>query len=304
MKVCGKNVRIDGRMIRMGRLDADRYEFLSDPEAACREIRESGVRMDLFTFLQKLPQADPKYDYPMEWDNLAALPVSTFDHWFTKQIDGKTRNMVRRAEKKGVVVREVPFDDVLVRGISEIYDESQVRQGKPFWHYKKGLDAVRTENGTFLDRSTFIAAAVGDSIIGFAKLVTDEDRQQAALMQILSMISHRDKSPTNALMAQAVRSCAERGIPYLVYANFAYGNKHRDSLSDFKQNNGFQRIDLPRYYVPLTITGKVALRLGLHHPMADHIPEPLRQRLRSIRSSWLARNTRPVKLAEESSNGS
>jgi hypothetical protein len=37
-------------------------------------------------------------------------------------------------------------------------------------------------------------------------------------MHILSMIRHREKAPTNALIAQAVRSCAERGIPYLWYA--------------------------------------------------------------------------------------
>ena len=36
-------------------------------------------------------------------------------------------------------------------------------------------------------------------------------------MHILSMVSHRDKAPTNALIAQAVRSCADRSIPHLVY---------------------------------------------------------------------------------------
>jgi hypothetical protein len=303
MKACGKDIRIRGRALRIASLEADRYEFLSDPESAIDALRVSRDRIDIFTFMQGLPPAPPKFPYPMEQDNLAALPVSTFDHWWTKQIDGKTRNMVRRAEKKGVSVQEVPFDDSLVRGISEIYDESPMRQGKPFWHYRKGLDAVRRENATFLERSTFITASAGGSIIGFAKLVEDEDRQQAALMQILSMMSHRDKSPTNALMAQAVRSCAERGIPYLVYANFAYGNKHRDSLSDFKQNNGFQKIDLPRYYVPLTLVGRLALRLGLHHPITERIPVPVLARLRTIRSSWLARSTRNGNLAEEASNG-
>ena len=243
MKICGKGLRIDGRVIRIGRLEADRFEFLDDPEAALEEIRNSGVRMDLFSFVQKLRDRQPRYSYPMEWDNLAALPVSTFDHWWTKQIDSKTRNMVRRAEKKGVTVREVLFDDMLVRGISEVYNESPIRQGKPFWHYQKSLDAVRRANETFVDRSTFITASLGDEVIGFAKLVPDEDHQQASLMQILSMVSHRDKSPTNALIAQAVRSCAERGIPYLVYANFAYDNKLRDSLSDFKQT---QRVPADR----------------------------------------------------------
>jgi hypothetical protein len=303
MKVCGKDVRVRGRVIRIASLAADKYEFLKDPEAAIRELKSSTPRVDVFTFMQDLQHTTPLYDYPMEQDNLAALPVSTYDQWFTKQIDNKTRNMIRRAEKKGVSVREVPFDDALVRGISEVYNESPTRQGKPFWHYRKDLDAVRRENGTFLDQSTFIMASFEGQIVGFAKMVADEDRQQAALMQILAMVSHRDKAPTNALIAQAVRSCADRGIPNLVYANFAYGNKHRDSLSDFKQNNGFQKIELPRYYVPLTITGRIALQLGLHHPLARRLPEPVLARLRIIRSAWTARRRRVGSPGEEARHG-
>lgn len=108
-------------------------------------------------------------------------------------------------------------------------------------------------------------------------------------MHIVAMIRHRDKAPTNALLAQAVRSCAERGIPYLVYLNFSYGKKQRDSLSDFKERNGFQRIDLPRYYVPLTCTGRIALRLGLHHRFVDYLPESVAAKLRGLRKSWYNR---------------
>ena len=292
MKVCGKDIAINGGLLRIARLTAEKYEYLDDPKAALDALRESGARIDLFTFMQKLPHTSPNHDYPMEWDNLAALSVSTFDEWWTKQINGKTRNMVRRAEKKGVVVREVRFDEALVRGISAIYNESATRQGKAFKHHGKDLDAVGRENGTFLDRSVFIGAFLGDELIGFAKLVSDEHRDQAALMQVVSMIQHRDSAPTNALIAQAVRSCAERGIPYLVYANFAYGSKQRDSLTDFKQHNGFRRIDLPRYYVPLTLAGRAALRFGLHHPLAEHIPERVLRRLREIRSRWNNYNLR------------
>jgi hypothetical protein len=292
MKVCGKDIAINGGLLRIARLTAEKYEYLDDPKAALDALRESGARIDLFTFMQKLPHTSPNHDYPMEWDNLAALSVSTFDDWWTKQINGKTRNMVRRAEKKGVVVREVRFDEALVRGISAIYNESPTRQGKAFKHHGKDLDAVGRENGTFLDRSVFIGAFLGDELIGFAKLVSDEHRDQAALMQVVSMIQHRDSAPTNALIAQAVRSCAERGIPYLVYANFAYGSKQRDSLTDFKQHNGFRRIDLPRYYIPLTLAGRAALRFGLHHPLAEHIPERVLRRLREIRSRWNNYNLR------------
>ncbi len=93
-------------------------------------------------------------------------------------------------------------------------------------------------------------------------------------MHILSMIQHRDKAPTNALIAQAVRSCAERRIPCLWYGNFFHGRTQRDSLADFKRHNGFQKVDLPRYYVALTAAGRMALRLGLHHTRTDWIPTP------------------------------
>ena len=295
MKVCGKDIQVEGGLIRIARLGAEGYEFLEDPEAALAGLQVSGVRIDLFTFIQKLPHTSPRYGYPREWDNVAALPVSTFDHWWTRQINDKTRNMVRRAENKGVAVREVPFDDSLVQGISTIYNESPIRQGKPFWHYGKDLETVRRENATFLDRSGFLGAFLGDRLIGFAKLVSDEVKGQVGLMQIVSMIQHRDKAPTNALIAQAVRYCAARRIPYLVYSKFAYGKKQRDGLSDFKHYNGFQRFELPRYYIPLTRTGWAAFRLGLHHRLADHIPEPVLAKLRKLRSLWYSRKFRVAK---------
>ncbi len=106
------------------------------------------------------------------------------------------------------------------------------------------------------------------------------------MMHIVSMIKHRDKAPTNALVAQAVRSCADRGISHLVYSNFAYGKKERSSLSDFKERNGFQRVELPRYYVALTRLGEIGFRLGLHRKFIDRLPEPLLAKARDVRYNW------------------
>lgn len=295
MKVGGRDIQINGALLRTARLAVDAYESVDDPGETLEALRASGIRIDLFTFMQKLPDTSPKYAYPMEWDNVAALPVSTFDHWWTKQINTNARKAVRVAEKKGIVVREVPFDDVLVRGISVVYNECPVRQDKPFWHYGKDLETVRRENGTFLERSIFIGAFLGENLVGFAKLVCDQDRGQAGLMQIVSMIQHWDKAPTKALIAQAVRSCADRKIGHLLYANFTYGRKRPDSLADFKQRNGFRRIELPRYYIPLTLMGRAALRLGLHHPVVNRIPEPLLAHLRKARSLWYGRRLQVAK---------
>jgi hypothetical protein len=289
MRICGKDIIVKGRLIRIARLDGDKYEFPDNPEGILDGLRKSGTRIDLFTFMQKLPETPPKYDYPMEWDNLAVLPVSTFDHWWTHQIGFKARNKAKQAEKKGVTLREVPFDDRLVQGIWRIYNECPIRQGKLFPHYGMSLARARDYAGTFLDSSIFIGAFTGEDLIGFVKLTCDESRTQANLMHIVSMIEHRDKAPTNALIAQAVRSCAERKIPYLVYSNFSYGKKQRDSLSDFKERNGFQRIDLPRYYVPLTGIGWASFRLGLHHRLADHLPESVAAKLREFRKAFYSR---------------
>ena len=289
VRVCGRDIKVEGRLIRTGRVDGEKYCFLDDPEPVVDGLRKCGTRIDLFTFMQRLPETAPKYRYPMEWDNFAALPISTFDHWWTKQIGFKARNKAKQAEKRGVTLREVPFDDALIHGIWEIYNETPIRQGKRFPHYGMSVEQVRQYAWTFLDQSVFIGAFLGDKLIGFGKLTVDETRTQAGLMHIVSMVNQRDKAPTNALIAQAVRSCAERQIAYLVYSNFAYGKKQHDSLSDFKERNGFQRIDVPRYYVPITAVGWAAFRLGLHHRLVDHIPESFMAKLRDFRSAWYGR---------------
>ena len=284
-----RKLLVKGGVCRIAHLDADDYKFPNDPEPVVAELRKSKMRVDLFTFLQKLPETSPKYPYPYQMDNLAVLPISSFEQWWTNQIGFKARNKAKQAEKKGVVVREAPFDDELVRGIREIYNECPVRQERLFPHYGKSVEQVRDMSATYLDSSIFIGAYDSGKLIGFIKLVVDDTGTQAGMMHIISMLHARDKAPTNALVAHAVRSCAERNIPHLVYSNFAYGKKTQSSLSDFKERNGFQRVDVPRYYVPLTKWGAAAFSMGLHHRLIDRLPEPLAEKLRDLRNSWYQR---------------
>lgn len=284
--VCGRKINLRGSLLRIAAIDGDYFRFLENPVPIIAGLRACGTRIDLFTFIQRLPETEPKYSYPMEWDNLAVLPVTTFDHWWTEVLGFKGRNKAKQAEKKGVVVREVPLDSQMIEGMWKIYNETPIRQGKRFPHYGMTLERMRKYAGTFPDCSVFIGAFFENELIGFAKLTIDESATQAGLMHIISMVQHRDKAPTNALIAHSVRACAERGIPYLVYSSFAYGNKERDSLSDFKERNGFERVDIPRYYVPLTRLGDMAFRVGLHRKLIDQLPEPLIARLRDYRAGW------------------
>lgn len=285
-KVSGKDFKVTGRFLRLARLDGEKYVFPDDPAIMAEALRNARAGIDLFTFLRPVTETSAQYPFYFETDNLAVLSISTFDHWWTHQLRSYPRNRARQAEKKGVVLREVALDEELLKGICDIYNECPVRQGKRFPHYGMTLEQARGYAGTFADRSIWIGAFLGEQMIGFAKLVTDESRTQACMVHILSMVQHKDKAPTNALIGQAVKSCAARGVPNLVYENFIYGNKLGDSLSHFKEVNGFRRVDIPRYYIPLTSFGAAALRLKLHRRMVDQFPEPFIAKLRELRTSW------------------
>src|SRR5262249_42797143 len=140
--ICGREIKVDAGVIRIARV-AEGFESVDDPEALVSALRQSGLRIDIFTFIQSLHQTTPNHQcYAMEMDNLAALSVSTFDHWWTHQIKSAARNKVRKAEKAGVIVREVPFDDDLIRGISAINNETPIRQGRKFLHYGDDLETI------------------------------------------------------------------------------------------------------------------------------------------------------------------
>jgi len=115
VRACGRDIKVEGRLVRTARVDGDKYRFVDDPEPLVNELKNCGKRIDLFTFIQRLPATASCYRYPMEWDNFAVLPISSFDHWWTKQIGFKARNKAMQAEKRGVTLREVPFDDALIR---------------------------------------------------------------------------------------------------------------------------------------------------------------------------------------------
>lgn len=289
LKILSTNIKIQGRLVRVARLDEDKYQFPDDPAALINGLRNCGERVDLFTFLQKPTGTRRKYDYPAEPDNLAILPVSTFEHWWTQQIRSLPRNRARQAEKRGVVLREIPLDAALLNGICEIYNETPIRQGRRFPHYGMTLERARSYAGTYPDRSVFLGALLGDKLIGFAKLTWDDSRTYASMVHILAMNQYKEKAPANALIAQAVRACAARGIPHIVYQNFSYGRGDQDTLSHFKEINGFERVDVERYYVPLTPLGSIGFRLGLHHRLLDHIPESLGVKLRDFRKAWYSR---------------
>src|SRR4029077_1490036 len=267
--------------------------IVKDPDLFITKLRESKLKADVFTFAQRPPQITPKYDYHLEWNNWAVIPTTCFKDWW-ENLPQVSRKNVRRAARRGVVVKIVPFDDNLVNGVHRMYNHTPVRDGRLFWHFGKDFETVRRELATYLDRSGFIGAYWNEELIGFIKVVYVD--HVAMLMHIISMNEHYDKRPMNALIAKAAELCEQKGISHLVYGQFIYGNKRRSSLVEFKRRNGFERVNFPRYYVPLTWRGDVFIKLRLYRGLSGLIPEPILQPLLSIRAWYYTKISERLRL--------
>jgi len=270
---------ISGRLLKIATVRDEPYECIKDPERIIAAARNQANGIDILSFMQEMGDRTPHYFYHMEPASLAMLPITTYDNWWKKEINPFARNRVRKAQKSGVDLRVVPFDDELVKAIKAIYDESSVRQGKGFTHFQKPVETIKRELATFPDRSTFIGAFVQGELIGFVKLV--QGAGVASLMHIIAKVSERNKAPTNALIAKAVEICAERGLGHLHYGIWSIGG-----LGQFKENHAFQRFEIPRYFVPITAKGRIALNMRLHHRLRERLPERWREHLIAIRN-WL-----------------
>lgn len=257
---------------------------ITEPDKYIDRLRNWHIRPDIFIFAQRFTSRAPRFGYTMEWDNFAVLPITTYEEWLNKQIKKDVRVNLRRAIRDGVEVRVCEYNDEFVRGIKGIYDETPVRQGRPFWHYKKPFEDVKKENATYRERSDFIGAFFEGEMIGFVKLVYTDDIGRT--MQIISKDRFFRKHPTNALLAKAVEICAKKGIRHLTYGQYEYPGKKDNSLTEFKARHGFVRRDFPRYYVPLTLKGRLYLALGLHRGMKRLIPTPVLNFLLKTRADF------------------
>lgn len=276
--LAGQVFEISEGPLRTARLEQEWYEDIVDPAALVDALRTHGLA-DILTFIQRFPDSAPVYGYYHEAEHWAVLPITSFDNWWSHQISSRTRSLIRKSRKEGLDVRLTSWDDSFIGGMTAIFNETPVRQGRPFWHYGKSVDEVRDQFSRFLHRETLIGAYLGDQMVGFMML--GDASKFSVTGQILSLTSQRDKSPNNALIAKAVEVCCTNATPALVYLHWGAG-----SFAEFKRRCGFQRIEVPRYFVPLNRRGHYALRLSLHDGYRSRLPESLVDRARAVRSWW------------------
>jgi hypothetical protein len=288
LNINGKHIVVKGRMLGVAVIEAEEWleTDLEDPALCVKKLKEQDsnrLRADIFTFAQKLPATVPRYGYHMEWDSVAAARTSSFADWWEK-LPQTTRKNVRRSQKRGVVVTVKELDDDLIRGLVELNNESPVRQGRPYPHYGKSFGQVKKDQESFPDRRELIWAHVDNELVGLLKMIYRGD--VASILHLLPKASHFDKRPANALIAKAVELCEARGISHLTYGLFNYGNKRESPLREFKSRNGFEEILMPRYYIPLTVKGALAVKLKLHRGLHGLLPPPVINVIVNARARW------------------
>lgn len=281
---------IGGRLLKTAGLRNSWIEDVEDPEAVIGELKRRKTGADLFTFWQRYPDTEPKFSYRLEWDNWAVLPVTTYDDWLQRRIDRKARATIRKAAKMGLEVRIVPLSDEFIAGVRKIFNDTPLRQGKRFGHYGKSFEEVHEELSRESARTDFIGAYYRDELIGFIQQIYAGEC--AHPFGGLSLIAHRDKSANSAMLAKAVEACDARGAKYVVYGIFDYGTGGGGGLREFKVHNGFQKVLVPRYFIPLTLQGRLGLSLNLHRGLKGMIPKRLLKPLNDVRGRWRARTNR------------
>ena len=288
LSIADRLIVFKGRLLRIARVHDEEWleTELADPGRCIKALkaqRRGGLHADIFTFSQKLPATEPKYEYFAEYDSIAVAHFGSFEEWW-KGLPQESRKNVRRAERRGVSISIREFDDDLINGLVELNNDSPIRQGRRNHHYGKTSDQVRRDHQSFLDRSCLICAYLDKELVGFLKLVYRGD--VASILQCTPKGSHADKRPANALLAKAVEVCAAKGIQYLTYGKFNYGNKGDSTLREFKVRNGFREMLVPRFYVPLTNWGAACIKLKVHQGIHGMLPHAVIKKLVAVRTRW------------------
>lgn len=290
VRVNDQSFFVHGGFVKTAGLRKDKDEWQQDvqnPEHVIQALKNCSKKIDLFRFWQRIPESEPKFSYYKEWRDIAAIPITTFKHWWEKQVAPSVRNKIRKAQKFGVSCSEVQFDENFLAGVMEIYRQSPVRRGKLFWHYNRSIESVRQGLTADLDEAILIGAYHGEDLLGFIKLLLAD--RYAMIVLILDKLAERNKAPMNSMIAKAVEVCADRKIPFITYTTWRRGDQAK-----FQESNGFVKIRVPEYFVPLTFRGRAALAAGLHKGVKGALPEQLLVWLIELRRRWYAIKFRPA----------
>ena len=284
-----------GKRLRIAKIRGEemREKAIEAPELYIDALKRNRARLkaDIFTFAQKLPATDRLFQYRMELESIAAIPLVNFKQWW-EGLPQESRKNTRRSQRRGVTLAIRRLDPDVVEGIRGVNDDSPTRQGAKNAYYGLTSEETVKRYGEFEGRCDFICAYSGEEMIGFLHLVYREN--VAGILNLVVKPSQLDKRPANALVTKAVEICELRGISHITYGNYNYGNKRDSSLREFKIRNGFEEVLVPRYYVPLTLWGRISMAMNLHRGLIGILPPSVIAVGLRARTMWYKKFRTPV----------
>jgi len=85
----GRRVISRGKWLKVAAVQDEDFiegEVIQDPADFVAKLKAEEISADIFTFVQKLPDTTPKYQYRLEWDNVAAIPTTTCEEWSKQRL--------------------------------------------------------------------------------------------------------------------------------------------------------------------------------------------------------------------------
>ena len=155
--------------------DPKEYErsVIPDSSSPAEVFRKRSRHLQLRRKKLDLKIPNPPSNWLKTEDNVALLQVIDYKDWW-ETVGKKTRNMVRRAEKAGIETKVTEPDENFIEGVWKIYNETPIRQGRPFPYY--GITKQSTENILKLTPgATFIGAFFQGEVVGFLQLIQGDN---------------------------------------------------------------------------------------------------------------------------------
>src|SRR5688572_4494258 len=94
VSVLDKTFLLTNGWIRTASLKYEWGEDVEQPEEVVKGLLTVRPRVDMLKFWQRVPETEAKFAYYKEWREIAAIPITTYGHWWEKQVSPKVRNKI------------------------------------------------------------------------------------------------------------------------------------------------------------------------------------------------------------------
>lgn len=213
---------------------------------------------DYVSEIQKILEGKTKYKVTLY---ARILPLTEgFEHIWKNRFNKKARNLVRKFKKnKGYIeILKNPLeylDEIMEINLSKTFRQDRLLP--PTYTNRElvyeNLKLTINEKGNHLN---IYGAFINGKLVAYAYIV--ELNGYAYVSRFLAHAKYFKYAVSNGLLTGIIKDLCEKGVRILQYG---YWSRHHEGINHFLKQHGFERGKVTAYYVPLSKTGSIALRI-------------------------------------------